>query len=298
MAQPLIQTENLTYTYPSDGMNGINSLADPVLHGVSLTIERGEYVAILGHNGSGKSTFAKLLNLILEPTGGKIYFDGQDITSPDMTDEDVYALRRRVGMVFQNPDNQLVATLVEEDVAFGPENLGLERDEIRRRVDQALDMVGMREYARHEPHRLSGGQKQRVAIAGVIAMRPECMILDEATAMLDPSGRKEVMETVEKLHHECGITVLMITHHMSEAARANRIIVLDDGNVLLDGTPEEVFSRYDVLRTAGLDVPQSAALIHGLRKNGIPLAGKLGSMNDCVETICRAYETGKMRKSL
>ncbi len=293
MAQPLIQTENLTFTYPSDGMNGMNFAADPVLHGVSLTIERGEYVAILGHNGSGKSTFAKLLNLILEPTGGKIYFDGQDITSPDMTDEDVYALRRRVGMVFQNPDNQLVATLVEEDVAFGPENLGLEREEIRRRVDQALDMVGMREYAHHEPHRLSGGQKQRVAIAGVIAMRPECMILDEATAMLDPSGRKEVIETVEKLHRECGITVLMITHHMSEAARANRIIVLDDGNVLLDGTPEEVFSHYDVLRTAGLDVPQSAALIHGLRKNGIPLAGKLGSMNDCVETICHAYEMKK-----
>ena len=287
MAQPLIKAENLTFTYPAQSGE---EATYPVLHGVDLSIERGEYVAILGHNGSGKSTFAKLLNLILEPTGGKLYFDGQDITSPDMSDKDLYNLRRRVGMVFQNPDNQLVATLVEEDVAFGPENLGLDSAEIRRRVDEALDMVGMREYAHHEPHRLSGGQKQRVAIAGVIAMMPECMILDEATAMLDPLGRKEVIDTVERLHRERGITLLTITHHMNEAARADRIVVLDDGRVLLDGTPEEVFSRYDVLKKAGLDVPQSAALIHGLRERGINLDGRLGSQKDCVETLCRAYE--------
>jgi energy-coupling factor transport system ATP-binding protein len=227
--------------------------------------------------------------LILEPTAGKIFIDGQDITSPDMSDEDIYALRRRVGMVFQNPDNQLVATLVEEDVAFGPENLGLDPTEIRRRVDEALDMVGMREYAHHEPHRLSGGQKQRVAIAGVIAMMPDCMILDESTAMLDPMGRREVIDTVEKLHRERGITVLTITHHMNEAARADRIIVLDDGRVLLDGTPQQVFSKPDMLRAAGLDVPQSSALIHALREQGIALDGKLDSVQACVETICRAY---------
>jgi energy-coupling factor transport system ATP-binding protein len=193
-------------------------------------------------------------------------------------------------MVFQNPDNQLVATLVEEDVAFGPENLGLDSAEIRRRVDEALDMVGMREYAHHEPHRLSGGQKQRVAIAGVIAMMPECIILDEATSMLDPIGRREVIDTVEKSHQSRGITLLTITHHMNEAARADRIVVLDDGKLLLDGTPEQVFSRPEVLRAAGLDVPQSAALIHELRKSGIAITGNVGSMTDCVETICRAYE--------
>lgn len=286
MAQPLIKTENLEFTYPPE-QEGANN--PPVLRGVNITIERGEYVAILGHNGSGKSTFAKLLNLILEPTAGKIYIDGQDITSPDMTDEDVYALRRRVGMVFQNPDNQLVATLVEEDVAFGPENLGLDPAEIRRRVDEALDMVGMRQYAHHEPHRLSGGQKQRVAIAGVIAMMPECMILDESTAMLDPMGRREVIDTVEKLHRERGITVLTITHHMNEAARADRIIVLDDGRLLMDGTPQEVFSQPEILKAAGLDVPQSSSLIHALREQGYALDGRLDSVQACVETICRAY---------
>ena len=291
MSEPLIRTENLQYTYEqSDGTADTH----PVLRGINLSIARGEYVAILGHNGSGKSTFAKLLNLILEPTGGKIYINGQDITASDMTDEEVYALRRRIGMVFQNPDNQLVATLVEEDVAFGPENLGLDPAEIRKRVDEALEMVGMTAYAQHEPHRLSGGQKQRVAIAGVIAMMPECMILDEATAMLDPMGRREVIDTVEKLHSERGITVLTITHHMNEAARADRIVVLDDGKILLDGTPEQVFSQPDVLRAAGLDVPQSAATVHGLRAQGISLPGKVGSMADCVDTICRAYENARM----
>lgn len=285
MEEILIHTEDLGYSYPGDGGEAMH----PALDGISVDIRKGEYVAVLGHNGSGKSTFAKLLNLILEPTGGKLYIDGKDVTSPDLTDEEIYALRRRIGMVFQNPDNQLVATLVEEDVAFGPENLGLPPTEIRRRVDEALELVGMSEYAHHEPHRLSGGQKQRVAIAGVIAMQPECMILDEATAMLDPMGRREVIDTVEKLHRERGITLLTITHHMNEAARADRIIVLDDGRVLMDGTPEEVFSQPDVLRRAGLDVPQSAALIHALRESGCAIPGKLGSIDECVQSICRAF---------
>ena len=287
MAEPMIKTENLWYSYndPEPGRGE----AQPVLRGVDLTIGRGEYVAILGHNGSGKSTFAKLLNMILEPTSGKIYIDGRDITAEAMTEQDVFDLRRKVGMVFQNPDNQLVATVVEEDVAFGPENLGIPAEEIRARVDMALDMVGMREYARHEPHRLSGGQKQRVAIAGIIAMMPECMIFDESTAMLDPLGRREVVDTIEMLHREKGITVLTITHHMNEAARANRIVVIDDGRVLMDGTPEQVFSQPDALLAAGLDVPQSAALVHGLRKQGIDLPGGVGSAEECIATIMRAY---------
>ena len=286
MSQAWIHTEHLSYAYQDDS----SRTQMPVLHDVNIDIERGEYIAIIGHNGSGKSTFAKLLNLVLEPTDGKIFIDGQDITSPDMTDEDVLSLRRKVGMVFQNPDNQLVATVVEEDVAFGPENLGVPSAEIRTRVDEALQTVGMTEYARHEPHRLSGGQKQRVAIAGIIAMMPECMIFDESTAMLDPLGRREVVETMERLHRERGITIITITHHMDEAARADRIIVLDDGRILRDGTPEEIFSESELLGGVGLDVPQSAALVHRLRRAGIDLPGKVGTPEDCVETICRAYE--------
>lgn len=286
MSQAWIHTEHLSYAYQDDPARA----QMPVLHDVNIDIERGEYIAIIGHNGSGKSTFAKLLNLVLEPTGGKIFIDGQDITSPDMTDEHVFALRHKVGMVFQNPDNQLVATIVEEDVAFGPENLGIPPKEIRRRVDEALETVGMSEYAHHEPHRLSGGQKQRVAIAGIIAMMPECMIFDESTAMLDPLGRREVLETMERLHREKGITIITITHHMDEAARADRIIVLDDGRVLRDGTPEEIFSEPELLLEVGLDVPQSAALVHRLRVAGLAMEGKVGTAEDCVQTICRAYE--------
>ena len=285
MSQSWIRTENLTYSYQDDSTGE----DQPVLHGIDLEIDRGEYIAIIGHNGSGKSTLAKLLNLVLEPTGGAIYVDGNDVSSPDMTDEDVFALRQKIGMVFQNPDNQLVATVVEEDVAFGPENLGVPSAEIRRRVDEALAMVGMSEYAKHEPHRLSGGQKQRVAIAGIIAMMPECMIFDESTAMLDPLGRREVLDTMEMLHREKNITVITITHHMDEAARADRIIVLDDGRILRDGTPEEIFSDPAPLIAAGLDVPQSAALIHGLRKQGIELPGKIGTPDDCLETICALF---------
>jgi energy-coupling factor transport system ATP-binding protein len=280
-----IRTEGLTYSYQDD----ITGEDQPVLHGIDLCINRGEYIAIIGHNGSGKSTLAKLLNLVLEPTGGAIYVDGVNVASPDMTDDDVFALRQKVGMVFQNPDNQLVATVVEEDVAFGPENLGVPSEEIRRRVDDALAMVGMSEYAKHEPHRLSGGQKQRVAIAGIIAMMPECMIFDESTAMLDPLGRREVLDTMEMLHREKNITVITITHHMDEAARADRIIVLDDGRVLRDGTPEEIFSDPEPLLKAGLDVPQSAALIHRLRAKGLATEGGVATLEDCVNTICHAF---------
>jgi energy-coupling factor transport system ATP-binding protein len=286
MSQSWIRTENLTYSYQDDSTGE----DQPVLHGIDLTIDRGEYIAIIGHNGSGKSTLAKLLNLVLEPTGGAIYVDGKNVSSPDMTDEDVFALRQKVGMVFQNPDNQLVATVVEEDVAFGPENLGVPSAEIRKRVDDALAMVGMTEYAKHEPHRLSGGQKQRVAIAGIIAMMPECMIFDESTAMLDPLGRREVLDTMEMLHREKNITVITITHHMDEAARADRIIVLDDGRILRDGTPEEIFSDPEPLIAAGLDVPQSASLVYRLRKQGIELPGKIGTPDDCLETICALFE--------
>lgn len=285
MGEPFIKAEHLSYSYREEGGESRKVLSD-----ISFEVERGEYVAILGHNGSGKSTLAKLLNLILEPEGGKLTVAGIDLTDPNLTDDDVFRLRRKVGMVFQNPDNQLVATVVEEDVAFGPENLGVPSQEIRRRVDESLDIVGMRAYARHEPHRLSGGQKQRVAIAGLIAMRPECMIFDESTAMLDPRGRREVVETFEKLNREQGITILTITHHMNEAARAGRVIVLDDGEILLDGTPAEVFAKADLLQRVGLDVPQCTALVHELRKKGVRLEGEPVTTEECAELILSALK--------
>ncbi len=283
MSQPFIQVKNLCYSYQDDDEREV-----PVLKNLSLDIHRGEYVVVLGHNGSGKSTFAKLLNMILEANSGQIIIDGQDITSPDMTDDDVFALRRKIGMVFQNPDNQLVATIVEEDIAFGPENLGLPSEEIRRRVDDALATVGMSSYVGHEPHRLSGGQKQRIAIAGIIAMQPECMIFDESTAMLDPSGRRDVIETIEKLNRERGITIIAITHYMNEAARADRVIIINDGQVAMDGTPEEVFSHGERLTDYGLDVPQGTALIHRLREHGVALPGNCTTPEQCAETICAA----------
>ena len=217
---------------------------------------------------------------------------GTELSSPELTDDDIYNLRREVGMVFQNPDNQLVATIVEDDVAFGPENLGVPSAEIRRRVDEALEIVGMTEYARHEPHRLSGGQKQRVAIAGLIAMMPSCMIFDESTAMLDPSGRREVIETFEKLNREQGITVLTITHYMNEAARADRVIVIDDGRVLADGSPREIFAKPERLIAAGLDVPQCTSLIHGLRDRGAVIEGEPVTTEECADLICRALGRG------
>ncbi len=277
-----IHTEHLSFAYESDEAD-----PTPALRDVSLDIRRGEYVAVLGHNGSGKSTFAKLLNLMLEPTGGKLVIGGTDFSrSGEMSEEELFAHRRRVGMVFQNPDNQLVATVVEEDVAFGPENLGVPNPELRERVDGALRTVGMLEYAHHEPHRLSGGQKQRVAIAGVIAMMPECVIFDESTAMLDPSGRREVLEMIRKLNREYGMTVLNITHYMNEAAEADRIIVINDGSVYLDGTPDEVFARRDELTQVGLEVPQCTELVHRLHAAGIPVdLSHIASLEGCADAL-------------
>lgn len=281
-----IKVRNLSYSYKDDDGNPI-----PVLKDISLDIEKGEYVAVLGHNGSGKSTFAKLLNLVIDDYDffeGTIEVDGMDVSSDDITDDDIYDLRKKVGMVFQNPDNQLVATIVEEDVAFGPENLGLPREEIRKRVDDALETVGMTEFAHHEPHRLSGGQKQRIAIAGIIAMKPDCMIFDESTAMLDPMGRRDVVETIEKLNKEEGKTVITITHYMDEAVRADRVIVINDGKIILDGTPSKIFAQSEILRSAGLDLPQCADLLLRLRKRGIVLEGEINTPEQCAETIVKA----------
>ncbi len=286
MKEYIIKTENLGFTY-DDGSEEKNADEIPALDGVNIGIERGEYVAILGHNGSGKSTLAKLLNLILTPTVGKIYIDGTDITSEGFTEDDVFDIRRKIGMVFQNPDNQLVATVVEEDVAFGPENLGLPREEIRRRVNSSLALVGMTDYARHAPHKLSGGQKQRVAIAGIIAMKPQVIIFDESTAMLDPLGRHEVVDIMEKLNKEEGITVLNITHYMEEAARADRVIVINDGRIALDGTPREVFAKVDKLRSMGLEAPQGNELILALEKAGLKIDGDSLTEDECIETLYR-----------
>lgn len=288
MKEPFIKAVDLSYQYEEDKPN-----ISPVLNRLSVEIAEGEFVAVLGHNGSGKSTLAKLLNMILTPTTGKIYIDGKDITDPNITEEDILELRKNVGMVFQNPDNQLIATIVEDDVAFGPENLGIPTEEIRIRVDNALADVGMTEYARHEPHRLSGGQKQRVAIAGIMAMMPRCIIFDESTAMLDPVGRKEVMDSIIRLNKEKNITVIMITHYMEEAAMADRIIVLDNGDVILDGTPDYVFECESILRSCGLAVPQCTELVHRLREAGFSLNGKCVTPEQCAEIITAAVLGGK-----
>ena len=283
MSEPFIKIEKLSYLYEDS-----EAEASPALRELSLQINSGEFVAILGHNGSGKSTLAKLLSMILFSTSGKIIIDGKDITDESLTDDDVMAIRKSVGMVFQNPDNQLVATIVEDDVAFGLENLGVPSAEIRERVDNALSDLGMLEYAKHEPHRLSGGQKQRVAIAGVMAMQPKCIIFDESTAMLDPLGRKEVMNSIIKLNREKNITVVMITHYMDEAAMADRIVVLNDGALLLDGTPSEVFEKEDMLVECGLAIPQCTEIVHRLRECGISLDGECVSFDDCVELISQS----------
>ncbi|MBO5262197.1 MAG: energy-coupling factor transporter ATPase [Clostridia bacterium] len=281
MSNPLIKLENVSYKYPNYDVEENNF----AVNNVSLEIEKGEFVAILGHNGSGKSTTAKLINLILTADSGKIYVDGKDITDENLTDDDVFEVRKKVGMVFQNPDNQIVATVVEEDVAFGPENLGLPPKEIRQRVDEALEIVNMKEYARHAPHKLSGGQKQRIAIAGTIAMKPECIIFDESTAMLDPQGRKEVMNTIKRLNKE-GMTVVLITHYMNEAVMADKVIVMKNGSVYLEGTPNQVFSQPEKLWSAGLEVPQSVELIDKLNKElslSIPL--QVYDSDTCAELI-------------
>lgn len=264
MSENIIEFQNVSFRYEADESEKTLPLC---VENVSLNIKKGDFVAVLGHNGSGKSTLAKLSNSILIPESGRVLVDGMDTADESLS----YDIRRTVGVVFQNPDNQIVASIVEEDVAFGPENLGVPPDELRRRVDDALKAVGMYEYRHHEPHKLSGGQKQRVAIAGMIAMLPECIVLDEPTAMLDPKGRKEVMDTVRRLNRERGMTVVFITHFMEEAAAANRVVVMDNAKILLDGTPQAVFSKAELLKKIGLDVPKAAALAAELRANGIPI---------------------------
>ena len=276
MAQSIIQTENLTFRYTTE-----EGVAPTVLDGVSLSVKPGEFVAVLGHNGSGKSTLAKHFNAILLPTEGKVYVDGMDTCDEDK----LLDVRRRVGMVFQNPDNQIVASVVEEDVAFGPENLGVPSAEIRERVDAALAAVGMSDYARHAPHLLSGGQKQRVAIAGVLAMRPRCIVLDEPTAMLDPVGRGEVMDTILRLNREEGITVVLITHHMDEAAQAQRVVVMHAGHVMADGRPGQVFQNVDGLRRLGLEVPEPVALMYELRQSGVDVPLTALTVDECAGVL-------------
>ena len=271
----VIKIENLHYTYPGDDVES--------LKGVSLEIERGSFVAVLGHNGSGKSTLAKHLNAILLPTEGKVLIDGKDTAD----ENNLLKIRSTVGMVFQNPDNQIVANVVEDDVAFAPENLGVEPAEIRERVDNALKAVDMYEFRLHAPHLLSGGQKQRVAIAGVIAMQPEVIVLDEPTAMLDPKGRREVIDTVTKLCREKGITIVLITHHMSECIDADRLIVMSNGDVVADGTPQEVFSQVELMHSEGLAVPATTELMWQLNKKGFNLPLTALGIADCAEQIAK-----------
>ena len=277
-----ISVEHLAYTYP--GVDDTPGVA--VFEDLNLTVEAGSFVAVLGGNGCGKSTLAKHFNSILLPCGGKVHVFGMDSAN----EEKLIAIRRTVGMVFQNPDNQIVANVVEEDVAFGPENLGISSPEIRRRVDNALKQVGMYEYREHAPHLLSGGQKQRIAIAGIIAMEPKCIILDEPTAMLDPRGRREVMETITRLNKEKGITVVLITHHMDEAAQAQRVVVLHKGSVAADGTPEEVFSQVALLHDIGLAAPETVELCYELNKHGFQLPLDQLSYEQCAQTLYDAIK--------
>ena len=279
--QTMIETKDLTFAYPAEeGKEPRAALKD-----VSVSIERGSFVVVLGHNGSGKSTLAKHMNAVLLPSGGAVYVEGMDTRDEACLLE----IRRRVGMVFQNPDNQIVANVVEEDVAFAPENLGVPSEEIRRRVDDALTAVGMEKFTRHAPHLLSGGQKQRIAIAGVLAMEPECIVLDEATAMLDPVGRREVLAAVEKLNYEQGITVVLITHHMNEAEHADRVIVMNDGLVVMDGTPREVFTRKKELEDIGLAVPDTVSLLFSLREAGMDVPTDAITVKECADAIMKNF---------
>ena len=278
MSETILTAENLKFRYDNE---------QPVyaLDGVSTSVKRGEFVAVLGANGCGKSTLAKHFNAILLPESGKVYVEGMDTSD----DSKLYDIRQTVGMVFQNPDNQIVANVVEEDVAFGPENLGVPTAEIRRRVDDALAAVGMEQFASHAPHLLSGGQKQRIAIAGILAMEPECIVLDEATAMLDPAGRREVIDTVLRLNREQGITVVLITHHMVEAERADRVIVMNDGEVAMDGMPRQVFSQVERLHELGLAAPDTVELLYRLRRDGVDVPLENLTVDECADTICRAF---------
>lgn len=274
----IVEFHNVTFCYDADEGE---QQPEPAIRDFTFNVKKGEFVAVLGHNGSGKSTVAKLSNSILIPNEGKVLVKGMDTSDEDLS----YEIRKTVGVVFQNPDNQIVASIVEEDVAFGPENLGLPREEIRKRVDDSLKAVGMYEYRHHEPHKLSGGQKQRVAIAGIIAMRPECIFLDEPTAMLDPKGRKEVMDTVIKLNKEYGMSVVFITHFMEEAVLADRVAVIDNSRLLLEGMPKEVFKQEDLLRSVGLDIPQITNLAREMKKSGVRVDDSVLTLNEFVENI-------------
>lgn len=279
-----IEFQNVTFGYSDDSET--QKIEENVIENMNLKIEKGDFVAVLGHNGCGKSTLAKLCNAILIPQSGKVLIDGIDTAD----EEKLYDIRRKVGMVFQNPDNQIVATIVEDDVAFGPENLGVDPKEIRERVDEALKSVGMYEFRNFEPHKLSGGQKQRVAIAGIIAMKPRCIVFDEPTAMLDPRGRKEVMKTAKMLNEEYGITVVFITHYMDEAVKANRVIVMDEGRIILDGKPKEVFTHVDTLKKAQLDVPEATELTHLLIKDGVNLDKDILDIDELVKAVTSIME--------
>ena len=276
----MIRTEALRFAYPAEE----GETPKDVLRGVDIQIEQGSFVVILGHNGSGKSTLAKTFNAVLLPAGGTVYVQNMDTRDESL----LLAIRQRVGMVFQNPDNQIVANVVEEDVAFAPENLGVPSEEIRRKVDGALAAVGMSEFVTHAPHLLSGGQKQRIAIAGVLAMEPECIVLDEATAMLDPRGRQEVLTTIHRLNREKGITVVLITHHMSEAEEADRVVVMDGGTVAMDGTPREIFAQVGRLRAMGLTAPDTVDLLDRLRRGGWEVSLGALTVEECADEIAAA----------
>lgn len=284
MSDTIIKFDNVSFAYELEDEGIVNAVND-----FSLEVPEGQILAVLGHNGCGKSTVAKLINGILVPNKGKVTVEGMDTSDEEKTVD----IRKTVGMVFQNPDNQIVATIVEDDVAFGPENLGVEPSEIRKAVDSALKAVGMYEFRKREPHRLSGGQKQRVAIAGVIAMNTKCIVMDEPTAMLDPQGRKEVMDTVMKLNREFGITVILITHYMDEAVKADRVIVMDGGRIAMDGTPKEVFRNVERMKKLGLDVPQATELAYRLRKKGFKLPEDILDENECAEAILKVLEVRK-----
>lgn len=279
----MIETKNLSFIYREEDMESGEIKEEKVLKDINIEIEKGSFTAVLGHNGSGKSTLAKHFNAILLPSGGKVYVKGMDTAD----ENNIFNIRQSAGMVFQNPDNQMVAALVEDEVAFAPENLGVEPKEIRRRVDKCLEIVNMTKYAQSSPSKLSGGQKQRVAIASVLAMNPEILILDEPTAMLDPKGRSEVIKTIKMLNEEKDITVVLITHYMDEAAQADRTVVIDDGEIVLDGTPKEVFKNVEKLKSLGLDVPQVTELAYELRKMGIEISDDVLTVDECFDEIIR-----------
>lgn len=279
MGENMIKSEDLVFKY----VNAEEQTEKVAINHLSMEVKKGEFLVILGHNGSGKSTMAKHMNALLLPSGGKMYVDGLDTSDI----ENLWEVRRRAGMVFQNPDNQLVATIVEEDVAFGPENLGVDPEEIRERVDDSLKAVGMYEYRKHAPHLLSGGQKQRIAIAGILAMRPKCIVLDEPTAMLDPSGRNEVMKTIKEVNKKFGITIILITHYMDEAAQADRIIVMDKGEKVMEGVPREIFSQVEKIKSIGLDVPQVTELAYELQKEGVDISTEILNIDEMVNALCQ-----------